>query len=164
MTTCSFTGHRPNKLSYKGQSGYVDNPLTLWIREKIKEILIEIKPEKAISGMALGTDQISAQICIELGIPWIAAIPFIGQELAWPEESQQKYRSLLAQASEVHIVCDGGYAAWKMQHRNKWMCDNSDIVIGVYNGDRAGGTANCINYAKSKNKQIIIINPNNFNQ
>lgn len=160
----SFSGHRPNKLSYNGQSGYKDNPLTLWIYQQVKEKLQELKPEKSISGMALGIDSIAAKVCIELGIPFIAAVPFIGQELAWPAESQKSYKELLNKAERIHIVCSGGYAAWKMQRRNEWMCDNSDILLAVHNGDKSGGTFNCISYARSKNKQIIIINPNDFKQ
>ncbi len=48
-----------------------------------------------------------------------------------------------------------------MDKRNKWMVDNCDLLIAVWNGT-SGGTANCVNYAKSINKQIIIINPNSL--
>lgn len=38
------------------------------------------------------------------------------------------------------------------------MVDNSDLLIAIFNGNKSG-TANCVNYAKSKNKKTIIINP-----
>ena len=37
------------------------------------------------------------------------------------------------------------------------MVNNSDLVIAVWNGSK-GGTNNCIDYAKKKNKDILYIN------
>lgn len=150
----SFTGHRPNKLG-----GYqIPNPTYTYIIQELNNILLKLKPEKAISGMALGWDQWAAQTCIDLQIPFIAAIPFVGQEKIWPQSSIDIYNVLLQKAIEQVIVCEGGYAAWKMQKRNEWMVDRSDIVIACFDGTN-GGTANCIRYAKEKNKELIIINP-----
>ena len=109
--------------------------------------------------MALGIDQWAANICIKLGIPFTAAIPFLGQEKAWPESSQKTYHLLLKKSSSQVIVCEGGYAANKMQIRNEWMVNHCNVLIAVYNGDKTGGTANCVAYAKSINKEIIFINP-----
>ena len=41
------------------------------------------------------------------------------------------------------------------------MVDNSDIIIAVWDGTK-GGTYNCVQYAKKKNKEIIQINPKEF--
>lgn len=151
----SFTGHRPNNLFGYDIFSKDYDPL----KDRIKETLVKIKPTKAISGMALGADQLCAHICIELNIPFIAAIPFAGQERVWPNESKTAYNDLLAKAEKTHIVCEGGYSSHKLQLRNEWMVDNSDIIISIFNGS-SGGTKNCIDYAKKNNKQIIILNPN----
>lgn len=150
----SFTGHRLNKLG-----GYtLPNPTYLSVCQKLERTLTELNPEKAISGMALGVDQWAANVCIKLGIPFTAAVPFIGQESIWPAESQKTYKRLLAKATEVVIVCPGGYALAKMQTRNEFMVNSCDTLIGVWDGSK-GGTGNCIAYAKSINKPIIIIDP-----
>ena len=47
------------------------------------------------------------------------------------------------------------YVANKMQLRNEYMVDNSDKVIAYFNGEKKGGTYNCIKYAESLNKEII---------
>jgi uncharacterized phage-like protein YoqJ len=119
-----------------------------------------IKPEKAISGMALGFDQWAASACIELNIPFIAAVPFVGQESIWPDKSKIIYNDLLLKAEETIIVSEGGYEAWKMQTRNEWIVDNSEIVIGCWDGT-GGGTHNCIDYALKKNKKVYRIDPSN---
>lgn len=150
----SFTGHRPDKIG-----GYkLPNPTYIHICQQLEKTLKELKPTKAISGYALGIDQWAANVCFNLGIPVITAVPFIGQEKMWAEESQKIYQKLLAKASEVVIVSEGGYSPIKMQIRNEWMTDRCDKLIAVWDGSN-GGTGNCVSYARSINKPIIIIDP-----
>lgn len=150
----SFTGHRPNKLG-----GFnIPNPTYDFVVKSIRDLLIDLKPEKAISGMALGVDQWAAEICLELGIPLTAAVPFVGQEKIWPVSSVVKFNEILDKATEKVIVSPGGYAAWKMQVRNQWMVDNSDKVIAVFDGSK-GGTGNCVEYIKKVGKPLIIVDP-----
>jgi len=152
--TAAFTGHRYDKIG-----GYkLPNPTYIYVCQQIEKTLKELNPQKVISGMALGVDQIAAYISIKLNIPLVAAIPFEGQEKAWPSQSQKTYNMLLSKTSEKVIVCDGGYAANKMQIRNQWMVDNCDILIACFDGS-PGGTANCIKYAQSINRDIIYIDP-----
>jgi uncharacterized phage-like protein YoqJ len=150
----AFTGHRPDKLG-----GYkLPNPTYIKVCRDIDLLLKELNPEKVISGMALGVDQWAANIAYKLGIPFVAAIPFEGQELAWPEASQKTYRVLRKLASEEIIVSSGGYSADKMQVRNIWMVDNCESLIAVWDGSK-GGTGNCVEYAKSVDRKIYQIDP-----
>lgn len=150
----AFTGHRPDKLG-----GYkLPNDTYIKVCRDIDWLLKELNPEKVISGMALGVDQWAANIAYKLGIPFVAAIPFEGQELAWPEASQKTYRILRKLASEEVIVSSGGYSADKMQIRNIWMVDNCDSLIAVWDGSK-GGTGNCVEYAKSVDRKIYQIDP-----
>ena len=153
MTIIAFSGHRPDKLG-----GYkLPNPTYIRVCQQIDAALQELKPEKVITGMALGIDQWAASIAYKLGIPYLAAIPFEGQEKAWPEESQKTFRLLRKLAAEEIIVCEGGYAASKMQIRNEFMVDHCDQLIAVWTD--LGGTGNCVEYAKSVGRQIYHINP-----
>jgi uncharacterized phage-like protein YoqJ len=150
----AFTGHRPNKLG-----GYkTPNPTSRYVTWRIELELIGLNPDRAISGMALGVDQWASQVCVKLGIPFVAAVPFKGQESQWPEQSQREFQRLIKLAEEVVVVCDGGYSAAKMQRRNEYMVDKCDILIAVWDGT-PGGTGNCVRYAQSKGKEIIRILP-----
>jgi len=150
----AFTGHRPNKLG-----GYsFPNPVSRWICWRIREELEQLKPTRAISGMAQGVDQWAAMVCINMKIPFTAAVPFVGQESMWPDAAKQRWRFLLGKAAEVVVVCEGNYAAAKMQKRNEWMVDHADVLLAVWDGT-SGGTGNCVGYAKKKKKQIIQIFP-----
>lgn len=152
----SGTGHRPQKLG-----GFViPNKTFNYICKTAEKILIQESPTKIISGMALGWDTWLAQISLKLKIPFIAAVPFVGQESVWPEKSQKIYRELLELADEVVIVCEGGYSPRNMQLRNEWMVNHSDKVLAVFDGSN-GGTGNCVRYAESVKKEIIRIDPSN---
>ena len=100
-------------------------------------------------------------------------IPFKKQTGNWIDaKSIERYNRQLSWANEVIYVDEidgyrfdkvdiGEYHPYKMQLRNQYMVDNSNIVLAVWNGS-SGGTANCVRYARSKNKEIIIINPDNI--
>lgn len=150
----AFTGHRPDKIG-----GYkLPNPTYIHICQQIDKALRELKPEKVITGMALGIDQWAAMIAYKLKIPFLAAIPFENQESKWPQSSQDTFKLLRKLATEEVIVSPGGYAASKMQVRNEWMVDHCDKLIAVWDGSK-GGTGNCVEYARSIKKDIYFINP-----
>ena len=141
------TGHRPDKLG-----GYTPEA---WLRLRtfaVSQLKI-INPTHVISGMALGWDQALANAAIILEIPWTAAIPFIGQESAWPQKSQDFYHTLLKRATTQEIVCPGGYSGAKMQIRNEWMVNHCDHVLALWDGT-SGGTYNCLAYASRVAKPI----------
>lgn len=178
----AITSHRPNKLD---NDYNLTSPLVLAIKDKITEILhrgyIFDKSEEVtlITGMALGIDTLFALIAIEFNIPFIAAIPFKGQEARWPRESKLKYYDILLRAKYIYLVDEDRYPSWKefevytidptrysadkMQKRNIWMVDQltepGDTLISVWDKSE-GGTANCTRYALNKNKNVIQINPN----
>jgi uncharacterized phage-like protein YoqJ len=156
-----ITGHRPPGL---GCSYDIPNPTYDKVYQALQEKFKELKVEKVISGMALGTDQWAAVAAMDLGIPFVAAVPFEGQESKWPEESQKKFRFLLDSAVEVVVVSPGGYSPEKMHIRDRWIVDNSNALLGVWNGIRHGGTYGTIRYAekqinKGREYKIHIINP-----
>lgn len=148
----SFTGHRPQKLG--GYHSGIYNRLV----DLAVAVLRKYRPEKVITGMALGWDQAVAEAAVYLGIPFIAAVPFKGQENAWPEQSQKKYRDLLAKAKRVVIISAGEYSALKMQARNEYMVNHSDVVIALWDGS-SGGTGNCVSYARRMGKQLVNVWP-----
>lgn len=151
------TGHRPNKLN---NEYYYDGPMSKFLFREIEAILTEHKPTQCISGMALGADTIFALKALELNIPLLAAIPFLGQESRWLPESIDLYNVILNNPlTSKYIVSDGNYAAWKMHKRNKYMVDNCNKLVAIYDGSEDGGTKSCLDYASSVGKSIIVIKP-----
>lgn len=141
------TGHRPDKLG-----GYHIERLKSLTRGAVLYLESE-KPERCISGMAQGWDTAFALASLFCKIPLTAAIPCKGQFSVWPEKAQQRWQYIVERADKVIMVSPGDYASWKMDIRNKWMVDHSDKLCALWNGS-PGGTANCVAYARKKNKPV----------
>ncbi len=143
----AITGHRP----FPKLGGYkIPNPIYTEVICGLQKMLIELKPDKTLSGMALGVDQWAAGVCMSMNIPYNAIIPFIGQESIWPSQAQLDYQALLNGADKVKYLFSGKpttkqQAGMLLQQRNEWMVDHCDAVLAVWDGT-SGGTANCIKY------------------
>lgn len=144
------TGHRPHKL-------FKTEPYTEHSRKMLVHFatcaLKAQKPEKIITGMALGWDQAIAEACIDLGIPFIAAVPCHDYDIKWWHASKAFYRAMLERAEEVVTVKDGPYDVQCLHKRNIWVVDHSDKILALHNG-QLSGTFNCIQYANSIKKPI----------
>ena len=155
------TGHRPPKVcGWEEYEGVGLERMTALARN----CLIRLDAEEAISGMALGWDISFALAAIGLNIPLIAAVPFKGQEKRWNKKSRDFYYETLSQSQEVIYVCkdempaSGEWSKQKidemMKGRDRWMVDNCDKVLALYNGTH-GGTSATVNYAHSQGKPVI---------
>lgn len=142
------TGHRPQKLGGFGEAA------NSTLRRFATAWLETLAPQCVISGMALGWDQALAQAAVDLDIPFVAAVPFEGQESRWPESSQREYQALLGHASDVVVVSSGSFSARSMQVRNEWMTDRCDLLLALYDGS-ASGTGNCIRYADETGRDVL---------
>lgn len=163
--TCCFTGHRPKKLPFK--SNETDERcvrLKEILRDEIEKMITEKGVKKFISGMAIGTDMICAEIVLELkekyDITLECAIPCRNQSEKWNKKQKERYNALLPKADVITYLQDE-YTRGCMQRRNKYMADKSQYVIAVWNGSKSG-TANTIKYAEKLKRNIIIIDPNNL--
>jgi uncharacterized phage-like protein YoqJ len=130
------------------------------IKDKLKKKFNELKATKIISGMALASDTLAVEVAIELKIPFIAALPFIGQEQYYSFYDKEKYHNLLTEAESVEIISKNGFANWKYQIRNQWIVDHCDVLIAIFQPTTtSGGTKNCIDYANKVKRNVIIIDP-----
>lgn len=166
MNIC-IMGHRPQKLF----GFFIHDIKYHYIREAIKRIVWDTqKGEEEInvySGMALGVDQIFVEEMINArdwyrgnGIKFniIAAVPCMNQDKLWDERQSEYYRGLLKQCDKVVYVNKGNYTPACMKEKNKFIVDNSGIVIAVWDG-RPSGTGSCARYAHKEGKPIYRIYP-----
>lgn len=146
----AFTGHRPDKLG-----GWdLHHPVITQVRRALRDGLAKNWPVYAISGMALGVDQWAAETCVEMGIPFHAALPCDDMDATWPMGARERWRALLDKAKEIHVVSPGPYKPWKLQRRNEWMVDNCTKLLAVFDGS-PGGTYNCLAYAAEVKREIV---------
>lgn len=175
MITVCFTGHRPDKLGGYDWNTEINFKIIKALGRKIEDVLLIEGARTFIFGGALGIDQMAFELVYQKNydfhdIKMIMAVPFQNQAIKWfNKKDVDRYVSQLKRANEIVFVdtlpqyrCNlaplGEYHPVKMQKRNEYMVDNSDIVIAVWDGSK-GGTGNCVKYAQSKGKNIIRINP-----
>ena len=148
----AFTGHRPDKLG-----GWDPlHPVVGRVRKALRDELARNWPVHAICGMAQGFDTWAAETCVELGVPFIAALPCDGMDAPWSLPAQERFRALLHKAKEIHVVSPGPYKPWKMQRRNEWMVDHCTRLVACFDGS-SGGTYNCLEYAASVRRETIYL-------
>jgi uncharacterized phage-like protein YoqJ len=178
MNIC-FTGHRPKKLGGYDWGAPKNKKIMSTLLNNI--ILIMNNTDSLdftfICGGALGIDQMAFEICADLrdvatihDIKLVLAMPFEKQDGNWfSQKDKDRLKSQRERADEVVLVDTlpdysypvvpvGGYHPYKMELRNRYMVNHSDLVIAVWNGSK-GGTKNCVDYAKRVGKRVIIINP-----
>lgn len=135
------TGHRDEKLETYNR---------LWIKAAIEECLLKLKNCPGISiayaGMASGVDLTFCESCQFYDIPFIACVPFEGQEKRMTEDAARFRKELLEIAKEIKYV------------KNSWMVENCDYAIAVWDGNK-GGTHNVVQQLIEKKKNWLWVNP-----
>ena len=142
---CCFTGHRHIPV----------DQLTM-VREKLKEeVLMAISHGYThfISGFAAGADLLFAEIVVDLKrkhpITLEAAIPYPKRM----KTTNKAFQSLIGYCDVVKIHSDH-YCRECYRKRNRYMVDQSSLVIAVYDGRLEGGTAATLRYAYSTNRFV----------
>jgi uncharacterized phage-like protein YoqJ len=180
LRTACVTGHRKIVQAGWNYGSYWCNPGVHWhqrlVIDEIKDI---VRPwillydfANFISGGAIGADTLFAEAINELQtempeekIHSLIARPFSNQPSRWSKVAQQRYNEMLLKADNVVTIGPNPHPNNKrdvfvlMDNRNKFMVDNSDVVLAVWDGRTKGGTWNCISYAHASNKKIFVLDP-----
>ncbi len=161
MYRVSFTGYRPEKLPFFGEDDPLCAELKAKLRAQIKE-LIESGADIFNSGMALGVDTWAAEAVLELKkeYPQIALNAFVPcpeQADRWKKADKARYTKILGQCAKV-ITVEPRYTKCCMTKRNHALVDMCDVLVAVFDG-KSGGTKQTVDYAKSKDREIILLSP-----
>lgn len=166
--TCAFTGHRFYKSKSKENifnskyKNYTQIEID-YIKFKLEEEILKLFSEgyvHFISGGALGVDTWAIDILIKLKksfeITYEIAMPYPNQSNNWPKDNKTHHLELLKMADKITVV-NKCYHVGCMQKRNRYMVNNSSVLIAVYSDTKKGGTYYTIEYAKSLKRKIILI-------
>jgi len=147
--TCCVTGHRTIE----------DSKIANIKKELRKHIMQAIDDDYThfISGFAEGIDLYFAEIIAELkgkyAITLGAAIPYRNRM----KTRDMEFQKLIKHCDVINVHAEE-YKAPCFINRNRFMVQSSDLVIAVYDGRKRGGTLFTINYARSSNKEVRVIN------
>ena len=140
---------------------YYDFELVLW---KVIDQSIAAGYDTFYCGGARGVDLVCGEIIAAnklSGLRYlklICAIPFKQQADKWSYLWRLRYQEVLKAADRIKLISPE-YHRGCYHARNRYMVDNADRVIAVYDGSSSGGTAYTVDYARKQGKEIIIINP-----
>jgi uncharacterized phage-like protein YoqJ len=152
MTVFAISGHRPEKMK---------PGIRVDIERLITEELVKHDDPYVIQGMAAGVDLWAARAAFRADIPFECAIPFKGHEPRKDFGVRYDYEQALKYADKITYVTDYEKypGAFVYELRNRYMIDNADLLIAVYNGS-PGGTRNAVEYVWShRHIGICKINP-----
>ena len=115
-----------------------------------------------LNSIAKGADQLCAEIGIALGYELVCPLPFDDYRGDFAGNDLTVYDKLISESKSVIMVSniknkDDAYLA-----AGKYVVDNCDVLIAIW--DRAQQTSICgtmaiMNYAKEKQKKVIVISP-----
>ncbi len=160
---CCFTGHRPESLKIPFDE---NSPRFSALKNVISDII-----DQAISdgytdfycGMARGIDMLCAALVLDKtktnsALRLHAALPCPNQSDGWRAKDIKLFDDILSQCASKTVISPF-YTPECMLARNRFMVDNSQRVIAVWNGFYRGGTAYTVRYAKKQMKEIYLIRP-----
>lgn len=170
-------GHRPRKLNNEfDMYGPVSDEITLWVAHMINNY----KPEMVYTNVSIGTGMLVALACTELKVPFVAIVPFVGQDRDWPYHTREVYDALLDSANMIYVADKKVYLTYKQfklvkferydqrskalkrQTGNEWLVDQLgspyDRLLAIHNGS-GGSTKECIQYAQLRSVKILYFDP-----
>lgn len=161
--SCSFTGHRPHKFPWRyNETDSRCTALKTALAEQITS-LAEAGVTAYYGGGADGVDCWAALVVLELkkknpALNLHLILPHEGQADKWSDSAQERYRFILSQADSLEYVSHDYYDGC-MLDRNRRLVDAADLLLAVYNGERRGGTAATVRYARKLGRRVIIVDP-----
>ena len=160
---CAFTGHRPQKLPWRFDE---TAPGCVALKETLAAqvaMLIENGYTEFLSGMAPGVDIWAAQIILDLrennsALKLHCILPCTAQSAKWSAALRKQYRAILEQADSI-IFVNRADKKNCMLERDRFLVSYASLVLAVYNGERRGGTAATVRYARKLGRELIVIDP-----
>ncbi len=161
--TCCFTGHRPEKLPWKNDE---TDPRCIVLKKKIQDAVETAYAQGKrhfICGMARGCDFYFAEAVIALreekgDVTLEAAIPCAVQSASWSAVHRERWKRLVSACDHTKVLQER-YTPYSMLRRNRYMVEQSSLVIAVFDGSD-GGTRRTLEYALQEKVELIIdLNP-----
>ena len=150
MKSCCFTGHRIIKVTPEFVS-------------RLRNTIIDLYKQGAtefINGAALGFDQFSAKVVIELKevypnikLHLLLPCPAEEQSKSWNKAQVDRYLRLLHEADSVTVLSEH-YTDDCMKRRNMRLVELADCCV-CYCNNRRSGTGQTVRFAENKGIPVI---------
>ena len=166
-TTACFSGHRPEKLPFNINFQSVEEGYNSYICLHIHEAYLN-GYRTFLTGMARGFDILAAYAVIKYRerfnvtekISLVGVSPYSEEIDRLNGQDLYNYNLVKHHCDEM-IYLNREYVPWCYHQRNRFMVDNSSLLICSCL-DENSGTGSTIRYARKKGLTVDNINPNNL--
>ena len=158
--TCTFTGHRPEKLPWRDDE---EDSRCLALKARLDEAVEEAYDRGKrhfMCGMARGADFYFCEAVLKLRerhpeVTLEAVIPCEEQAAHWRERERERYFTLVERC-HCETMVQRHYDKGCMLRRNRYMVDRASLLIAVYDG-MLGGTMYTLTYAMRQGIDVEIL-------
>lgn len=145
-----------------GVTGHQDLLHPAWVAAQIRNALHEASPLVGVSSLAVGADQLFAEVVVTSGGILEVVLPFADYDRTFEPEALPRYKSLLRKAAHVRVLDFCGTDQERYLAAGQEIVQRVDWLIAVWNGQPAaglGGTADIIAFARKLGRPGLHINP-----
>jgi hypothetical protein len=129
-----------------------------WVEEEIDGAFVELaNVDLAYSSLAVGADQIFADVALRRGVKVVAVIPLVDYERFFEGSGRETYDRLLLSAEKIELRGDSDPQKAFFE-AGRYIVDHVDRLIAVWDGKPAqgvGGTADIVSYAETSRRPTL---------
>lgn len=134
-----------------------------WINKSLSELIDSEMIELGITCLAIGADQLYAELLLKKNIPYLSIIPSKDYETTFKNgKDKDNYLHFLKKSENIEYLQNDNPNEQAFYEAGKKLVDMADYIIAIWNGKKAkglGGTGDIVEYALKQNKKVIHINP-----
>lgn len=146
-----------------GVTGHQDlGGAVAWVRQVLADQIAREDATLGLTSLALGTDQLFAEVLLDRGVPYEAIIPSAGYEKTFVSSARAHFEYLLAQAMRVDRLPYGEPTEASFFAAGRVVVSRCSLLLAVWDGEPArglGGTGDVVELARQQGRRWIHINP-----
>lgn len=151
------------KVGMTGHQQLGSDEIVTWLIDCLESSISEYHIDAGITSLAIGADQLYAEVLKKHHIPYSVVIPSTGYEKTFSDTYiLRRYQVLLNAAFDNISLPFNEPSETAFYEAGKKIVSLSDMMIAIWNGLPAkglGGTGDIVAYALSTKKRILHINP-----
>lgn len=150
------------KAGVTGHRNLGDDTTVDWVRARLEDAIDKLCITTGLTSLAVGTDQLFANVLRSRDVPFTAIIPSNHYESTFAPDEISQFETLCAAAADLVVLPFSEPSEDAYLEAGKAIVDTADSMIAVWNGKPArgrGGTADIVDYALGRAKRVHHINP-----
>ena len=151
------------KVGITGHQNIGSNETIKWVTSVLSANIKELAIDFGLTSLAIGADQLFAQLLKQNHIPYVVIIPCENYDKTFTDPTYlESYRNLLNSSFDKFQLPFTEPSETAFYNAGKEIVDRSDLIFAIWSGQPAkglGGTGDIVKYALSINRTILHINP-----